>query len=434
MICAWFQPSHLPFLISLFFCPKTFIFDLLFSKIIMESSSLPPLHDIRVLDLSRVLAGPYCGYLLSLLGAEVIKIEDATGDESRAWPPVNRPVSTPFLALNMNKKGMVVNLKSPEGQAIIRDMVKVSDVLVENFKTGTMEKFGLSHAELKEINPELVFVSVSAFGREGPRAQDFGYEALMQAYSGVMSMTGEPGSAPVRSGVSFLDMTTGLISALATILALYQRERDGGGSHVQSSLLQTAMGLMSQQVANFTLDGVLSGKMGSAHPQIVPYQAYPTADGDIFIASANQNLFEKFCDALERNDLAQDPRFADNPARVLNREALIAALKSEVEKYTTVELLDHLKERGVPATAVNNVEEMMADGQAEAIGAFVKLVDPQMGEMQFSGLPFSLGNIKPSVVRRAPLLGEHSQEILESLGYDSAKIEDLVAKGVVNKS
>ncbi|MCZ6533050.1 MAG: CoA transferase [SAR324 cluster bacterium] len=396
----------------------------------MESNGLP-LAGIRVLDLSRVLAGPYCGTLLSMLGADVIKVEDKKGDEAREWPPHGRDLGTPYLAMNLNKRGMVVDLQTEDGRQIVRDLVPRVDVLIENFKTGTMERFGIGYEELRPLNPRLVYTSISAFGRQGFRANDLGYEALLQAYSGPMSMTGMADGEPARCGVSFLDMATGIYSALATVTALFHRHATGKGMRVDASLLQTALGLMSYQVANFLLDGVVPSRIGSAHPMVVPYQAIPTADGHLFFAAANQNLYERLCKGLEREDLAGDERFKSNASRVEHREELLAILYEEFAKYSTDDLIARFKASGLPCTRVNNVRDLMEDGQVEQLGALVELEDPEYGKMRFTGLPFKLDGKPGQAVRRAPRLGEHTREILQELGYDEARIGALIDQNVI---
>ncbi|MCZ6472746.1 MAG: CoA transferase [SAR324 cluster bacterium] len=396
----------------------------------MESNGLP-LAGIRVLDLSRVLAGPYCGTLLSMLGADVIKVEDKKGDEAREWPPHGRDLGTPYLAMNLNKRGMVIDLQTEDGRQIVRDLVPRVDVLIENFKTGTMERFGIGYEELRPLNPRLVYTSISAFGRQGFRANDLGYEALLQAYSGPMSMTGMADGEPARCGVSFLDMATGIYSALATVTALFHRHATGKGMRVDASLLQTALGLMSYQVANFLLDGVVPSRLGSAHPMVVPYQAIPTADGHLFFAAANQNLYERLCKGLEREDLAADERFKSNASRVEHREELLAILYEEFAKYSTDDLIARFKASGLPCTRVNNVRDLMEDGQVEQLGALVELEDPEYGKMRFTGLPFKLDGKPGQAVRRAPRLGEHTREILQEIGYDEARIGALIDQNVI---
>jgi len=396
----------------------------------METKALP-LEGIRVLDLSRVLAGPYCTMLLSMMGAEVIKIEDRAGDESRTWPPISGGMSGAFLGLNLNKKGLVADLKTAGGVRLVKDFAAQSDVLVENFKTGAMEKFGLDYDTLAAINPRLVYTSISAFGRDGPKAADPGYEALVQAYSGVMSMTGHPEGDPARCGVSFLDMSTGVSSALATVSALFRRERTGRGGKVEASLLQTALGLMSHQVSNLFQHGVIPGRIGTAHPAVVPYQSFRTADGDIFIAAANQNLWERMCRALGREDLLADPRFVDNPSRVEHRETLLADLSGIFAKVTRAKLLAPLHAAGVPCAPVNDLGQVIADGQADAIGAIARLDDPEQGALQMANLPFFLDGRRGEVRQRAPRLGEHTRELLAGLGYPAAEIAALLESGAI---
>ncbi len=398
----------------------------------MDANALP-LQGIRVLDLSRVLAGPYCAMLLSMMGAEVIKVEDRAGDEARTWPPHNRPIGSPFLGMNLNKRGIVVDLKSTAGVDLVKDMATRCDVLVENFKTGTMEKFGLDYETLKALNPRLVYTSISAFGRSGPKAGDPGYEALVQAYSGVMDMTGYPDGPPARCGVSFLDMSTGVTSALATVSALYRRERTGEGARVDASLLQTSLGLMTPWVSMVFQDDTRPQRIGTAHPSVVPYQSFATRDGNIFIAAANQNFWERLCRALDAEHLIADPRFATNAKRVEHRADVLAELCPLIERRATGELLEPLHAAGVPCAPVNNLADVLVDGQADAIGAIAQLDDPQFGALRFAGLPFFVDGRRGRVAHRAPYLGEHTRGVLADLGYDAAQIDKLLAKGAVQE-
>ena len=398
----------------------------------MMNQEALPLAGIRVLDLSRVLAGPYCAMLLSMMGAEVIKIEDASGDESRAWPPMNADLSGSFLGMNLNKRGIVINLKEPEGAELVKAMAANSDVLVENFKTGTMERFGLDYQALRGVNPRLVYTSISAFGREGPRASDPGYEALMQAFTGVMEITGFPDGDPARCGVSFLDMATGINSALATVSALYQRERTGEGCRVDASLLQTALGLMTSQVSNFYQHGSLQKRIGTAHPSVVPYQAFPTADGSIFVAAANQNLWERMCRGLGTTHLLQDARFGSNPERVKHREVLLAELKAAFGAKPTDELMRALKAEGVPCAPVNTLDKVLGDGQVEAIRAVASVDDPVYGRLSFANLPFHFNGKPGQVTARAPLLGEHTRTLLEQMGMAPDDIQSYLERGIVH--
>ncbi|HEV8615819.1 MAG TPA: CoA transferase, partial [Methylomirabilota bacterium] len=279
------------------------------------------LDGVRVIDLSRVLAGPFCGALLGDLGADVIKVEDPeTGDESRTWPPHKDGEAAGYLVNNRNKRGIAVNLKAEAGVDVVRRLAQSADVLIENFRTGTMEAFGLGYDPLAALNPRLVYCSVSAFGRTGPRAASAGYEALMQAFSGIMSITGEPGGAPVRCGVSFLDLTTGILSAFGIVNALLLRARTGVGQRVDASLLETAVGLLNFQAEGYLLAGTVPKALGSAHPSLSPYRNFRCRDDQwVFIAGANDRLFKRLAGALDLGAMAEDPRFATNVARVKHR-------------------------------------------------------------------------------------------------------------------
>jgi len=390
-----------------------------------------PLAGIKVIDCSRVLAGPYCCELLSLLGADIIKVENHAGDEGRQWPPHKGDMGSSFLGLNANKRSIAVDLKRPEGVELVRDLARGADALVENFKTGDMERFGLGYEDLKPLNPRLVYTSVSAFGRKGPRGQGLGYEALLQAYSGVMAITGEPGGAPVRCGVSFLDMGTGVMAALATVTALFRREFTGAGGKVETSLLGTSLGLMSNTVSNFLQHGYLPERLGTAHPQVVPYQVYPTKDSFIFIASGNQNLFERLCRAIGREEMIADPRFSNNAARVTHRAECLKLIFDSLAEMDTAELMAELDKQGVPYSPVNDLKSLWADGQVDALGVIEKGTDPAYGDFQIMGLPFTITDHDRGLKRTAPRIGEHSREILKELGYDRERIEQLISSKVV---
>jgi crotonobetainyl-CoA:carnitine CoA-transferase CaiB-like acyl-CoA transferase len=396
----------------------------------MESAT-SPLEGIRVVDLSRVLAGPYCTLLLSMLGARVIKIEDKAGDESRAWPPMVGDSGATYQAINLNKRSIVVDLKTPEGQEIVRDLARRADVLVENFKSGTMERFELDYPALQALNPRLVYASITAFGGKGPRAANPGYEALMQAYNGVMSMTGEPEGAPVRCGVSYHDMSTGITTALAIVTALFRRASTGLGGKVDASLLQTSLGLMAIQVTNFFQGGLVPRRLGSAHPMVVPYQVFPTKDKPLMVASANQNLFARLCKTLDLEWMLGDPRFKDNPSRVINREACIRTIEEKLSRYTRDDVVQRLLDAGVPCAPVNDLKELMAEEQVHAIDTLIEVQDEQHGTLRFSGLPFHLDERGTPPLKRPPHLGEHTREVLGELGYDSARIASLFDKQVV---
>jgi crotonobetainyl-CoA:carnitine CoA-transferase CaiB-like acyl-CoA transferase len=391
------------------------------------------LDGIRVLDLSRVIAGPWCGALLGDFGADVIKVEDTdAGDESRTWPPKKDGETAAYLLFNRNKRGMTLDLKSPEGVEVIKALVKKSDVLVENFRTGTMEGFGLGYDVLAEINPRLIYCSVSAFGRTGPRKDSPGYEALMQAFSGIMSITGEPGGQPVRSAVSFLDLTTGILCALGVTAAVHQRERTGLGQRVDGSLLDTAVGLLAYHAEGYLLAGLVPKALGSGHPSLSPYRNFKCRDGQwIFIAAANDRFWGKLTRALDLDAMAADPRFTKNGDRVANRVELEAMLEKIIGEYDREPLLKRLEEADVPATPVNTVDQVMNDPQTIARGMIERISHPKLGEIPVVGTPLKFSRMNPGVRRAAPLRGEHTDAVLAECGLSPARIRELRDKKVI---
>ena len=391
------------------------------------------LDGIRVVDLSRVLAGPFCGALLGDLGADVIKVEDpAVGDESRTWPPHKDGESAGYIVNNRNKRGISVNLKTPEGVAVVRRLVARADVLIENFRTGTMEEFGLGYDSLVSDNPRLVYCSVSAFGRTGPRAEGAGYEALMQAFSGIMSITGEPDGAPVRCGVSFLDLTTGILCAFGVVNALRLRDRTGRGQRVDGSLLETALGLLNFQAEGYLLGGIVPRPLGSAHPSLSPYRNFRCRDGQwVFIAGANDRLWKRLAGALGLADMAEDPRFATNIERVKHRAELEQRVGNAIGRYDREALLKILEEADVPATPVNTVDQVINDPQTATRPTIRRVQHPKLGEIPIVGMPISFSGMQPGVRRHAPMRGEHTDEVLAEYGYSATEIKDLRARRAI---
>ena len=391
------------------------------------------LDGIRVIDLSRVIAGPWCGALLADFGADVIKVEDTgTGDESRTWPPHKDGETAAYLLFNRNKRGMTLDLKSPEGVEIVKKLVKDADVLVENFRTGTMEGFGLGYEVLSEINPRLIYCSVSAFGRTGPRKDSPGYEALMQAFSGIMSITGEPGGQPVRSAVSFLDLTTGILCALGVTAAVHQRERTGLGQRVDGSLLDTAVGLLAYHAEGYLLAGLVPKALGSGHPSLSPYRNFKCRDGQwVFIAAANDRFWQKLTRALDIDWMAADPRFVANKDRVANRAELELMLEEIIGDHEREPLLKKLDEADVPATPVNTVDQVMNDPQTIARGMIQRVTHPKLGEIPVVGTPLRFSRMTPGVRRAAPLRGEHTDAVLAECGLTAEQIQTLRDKKVI---
>ena len=391
------------------------------------------LDGIRVIDLSRVIAGPWCGALLADLGADVIKVEDTgSGDESRTWPPYKDGEAAAYLLFNRNKRGMTLDLKAPEGVEVVKALARSADVVVENFRTGTMEGFGLGYDELAGINPRLIYCSVSAFGRTGPRKDSAGYEALLQAFSGIMSITGEPGGPPVRSAVSFLDLTTGVLCALGVCAAILQRERTGLGQRVDGSLLETAVSLLAYHAEGYLLAGVVPKPLGSGHPSLSPYRNFRCKDGQwIFIAAANDRFWQRLTRALGLDWMASDPRFAVNQQRVANRKELEAMLEELIGGYDREPLLKLLEEADVPATPVNTVDQVMNDPQTIERGIVQRAVHPRLGEIPVVGTPLKFSRMKPGVRQAAPLRGEHTDSILAECGYSATRISELREKKVI---
>ncbi|HET9923362.1 MAG TPA: CoA transferase [Methylomirabilota bacterium] len=385
------------------------------------------LDGIRVVDLSRVIAGPWCGALLADLGADVIKVEDTgPGDESRTWPPHKDGEAAAYLLFNRNKRGIALDLKTPEAVEVVKRLVQGADVLVENFRTGTMESFGLGYDVLAQINPRLIYCSVSAFGRTGPRKDSPGYEALMQAFSGIMSITGEPGGQPVRAGVSFLDLTTGILCALGISNAIIQRERTGLGQRVDASLLETAVSLLAFHAEGYLLTGAMPRALGSGHPSLSPYRNFKCRDGQwIFIAAANDRFWQKLVKALGLTELAADSRFEKNQGRVANRAELEGILEKAIGELDREPLLKRLEEADVPATPVNTVDQVMNDPQTAERGIVQRVTHPRLGEIPVVGTPLKFSRMSPGVRRAAPLRGEHTDAVLTDLGYSPDQIKAL---------
>jgi crotonobetainyl-CoA:carnitine CoA-transferase CaiB-like acyl-CoA transferase len=391
------------------------------------------LEGIRVLDLSRVIAGPWCGALLADMGADVLKVEGVTDlDESRTWPPHKDGESAAYLLFNRNKRGLALDLKSPEGVEIVKKLVARFDVVIENFRTGTMESFGLGYDVLAAINPRLIYCSVSAFGRTGPRKDSAGYEALMQAFSGIMSITGEPGGQPVRAGVSFLDLSTGMLTAFGVVNALLHRERTGVGQRVDGSLLETAVSLLAFHAEGYLLTGAIPTALGSGHPSLSPYRNFRCKDGQwIFIAAANDRFWGRLAPALGLSELADDPRFAKNVDRVKHRAELEGILEKSIASQERESLLKALEEAGVPATPVNTVDQVMNDPQTAARGMVDRVVHPVLGEIPVVSTPVKFSRMKVGVRKPAPLRGEHTDDVLADLGYGADAIAGLRARKVV---
>lgn len=393
-----------------------------------------PLKGIRVLDISRVLAGPYCAMLLGDLGAEVIKVErPGLGDDSRHWgPPFAGGESAYYISANRNKKSIILNFNCEEGQKILKELVRKSDVLIENFKPGTLERMGLGYEELKKIKPGLIFCSVTGFGPDGPSGNKPGYDMMVAGIGGLLSITGERDGGPVRVGVAITDITTGMFAHAAIIAALYARDKTGAGQRIDASLLETQVAMLAYAASNYLVAGEVTEKWGSAHPSIVPYQAFKARDKYITVGVGNDNIWQKFCRAAGLGELAEDPKFATNPARVKNRAELIPLIQEKIATRDAAAWLDILNSAGIPCGPINSIAEVFGDPQV-IHRQMVKEVDhPTIGKLKLTTYPVKFSETPPDIKLPPPLIGEHTEEILRYLlGYDAERIEKLKKEGVV---
>ncbi len=390
---------------------------------------------VRVVDLSRMLAGPYGSMLMADLGAEVIKIEEPDGgDPMRVMGPPFLPngESAYFLSINRNKKSVALDLTKPEGRQVFYDLVRVSDVVWDNFRPGIMAKLGCDPPRLIALNPRLICCSISAYGHEGPYRDWPAFDLALQAMGGAMSVTGEEGRAPVRMGLPMGDLAGGMFGAFAVAGALFRRERTGEGAVIDLSLLDAQVSLLSYLAQYFWTDGKVPGPMGSGHASVVPYQALRTRDGSLIIAVFAEKFWGLFCRALGKKEWERDPRFATNAERVRNREALIPLIEEIFKRRTTREWLDVLHREGVPAAPIQSVDQVLADPQVHLRKMVTSLQHPTLGRLPTLGSPIKVDGHLEVPLALPPALGEHTQEVLTKLlGYSHQQIESLRGRGVI---
>jgi|SRR6185503_19591888 len=403
-----------------------------------------PLAGIRVLDLTRVLAGPWAAQNLADLGAEVIKLErPKKGDDSRAFGPPwlkdaqgrDTAESAYFACANRGKKSVTLDLAHSQGQAIARELAAKSDVLLENFKFGDLERYGLGYAQLKAINPGLIYCSVTGFGHTGPWRERPGYDFMIQGMGGLMSVTGErddrPGGGPQKAGIPIADLITGMYASVAICAALAHRAKSGKGQHLDLALLDSLSAVLANQAANYLATGEPPGRLGNDHPNIAPYQVFRTADGSLILACGNDNLFRKFCDVAACQALAADARFASNAKRVENRAELTRLLSEVFKKKTTKDWIDALEAAGVPSGPINDLAQVFAEPQARARGLRFELPHPSAGKVALVRSPMRFSETPVEHDLPPPTLGQHTEEVLRGLGKSEAEIARLRSAAII---
>ena len=403
------------------------------------------LSNIRVLDMSRILAGPWCGQILADLGAEVIKVErPGTGDDTRGWGPPyvtdkngqDTSESAYYLSANRGKKSITIDISSKEGQALIYELAEKSDVILENYKVGGLAKYNLDYASLKEINPRLIYCSITGFGQTGPYSHRPGYDFLIQAMGGLMSITGEsdsqPGGGPQKVGVALADILTGVYATVATLAALFHRSQTGEGQHIDLALLDVQVAVLANQALNYLVSGDKPERIGNHHPNVVPYQSFSTSDTHIIIAVGNDSQFSKFCDVIERSELSNDERFKTNKLRVQNRNKLSSILAPELLKKTSKEWISLFEGAGVPCGPINSIDEVFDNPQIKYRGLKLSMNHSLAGQLNTVANPIRFSNNPINYDLPPPLLGEHTNDILSQLlDLNEDKINDLKLKKVI---
>ena len=397
-------------------------------------ASVLPLQGMKVLDFTHMMAGPFCTMLLADMGADVVKIEKPDGgdDIRRAGPPFIKGESAAFLAINRNKRSIVLDLKTEDGVAIARHMAEKADNLVENLRPGAMERLGLGYDDLRELNPSLIYCTISGFGITGPYRHRPGFDLVAQGMSGLMSLTGIPGGPPMRNGVPVTDLNAGMYAAYGVLSAYINRLKTGVGQHVDTSLLEAGIAYTIWESGIYFATGVPPGPVGSGHPLTAPYQAFATSDGHVMVGAANQANWERMCRAIDRPELLDDPRFAANSSRIENLEPLVGTLEKSFSQNPTGHWLEVLERAGVPCGPISDLAEVYADPQVQARGMVEELEHPQAGVIQNIGIPVKLSETPGLIRRPAPMLGQHTDEVLAEYGYSAEDIAGFREKVAVS--